>query len=248
MDELLQSAPKIFNRRNYKVRGKGCVRLFGFGKKKKSKKELSVPPAPQSLDESHAMEGTISLDETLPPPSGFDEDIPPPRSVDEIEIPVARHEQPLQKLEFPAVPEEPAIIGGAPPDEPAKIEFFDDKLEVPAPAPPVEEAEPEILQNIEEHEMSLPSLEVEEREEAAPVKEEPQVVREKGGAIYVSLKQFDTIMQTIEEIKGSLRDCGESLTNANAIKNQEDTKLAKWHSTAENIQRKLLYVDKVLFE
>lgn len=194
------------------------------------------------------MEGTISLDEALPPPTGFDEDIPPPRTIDEIEIPEAPHETPLQKLEFPAVPEEPPIIGGAPLDEPAKLEFFDDNLEVPAPAPTVEEAEPEIIQGIDEHEMSLPSLEVEEHKEAVPVQEGPQVVHEKGGPIYVSLKQFSTIMQTIGDIKGNLRECGESLNNANAIKNQEDTKLAKWHSTAENIQRKLLYVDKTLFE
>lgn len=193
------------------------------------------------------MEGTISLDETLPPPSGFDEDIPPPRTIDEIEIPEAKHGPPLQKLEFPALPEEPPAQGGAPSEAPAKVEFFNDDLEVPAP--PVEITEPEIMQDIEEHEVSLPALEVEDHEEAASlIHKEPQVIREKGGPIYVSLTQFDTIMQTIGEIKEKLRDCGESLNNANAIKNQEDTKLTRWHSTAENIQRKLLYVDKVLFE
>ncbi len=225
--------------------------VFDFMKKRKSPRELSIPAAPPMED---TMEGTISFEDALPPPSGFDEDIPAPRSIDEIEIPEAQA-GPLQRLEFPEIPKKEPTLPPVEEQEP-KVEFFEDELEVPPPGPAQQASAKKKQKKApipEEDELEIPSLA--DEQQLAPIMqgparelEEPGVVYQKGGPIFVNLKKYGTLLETIDGIKGKLRDSAASLNNANAAKNLEDSKLTQWQGTVENIQRKLLYVDKVLFE
>ncbi len=225
--------------------------VFSFMRKKKSQRALSIPSAPPMED---TMEGTVSFEDAIPPPSGFDEDIPPPRSIDEIEIPESGFES-AARLEFPEIPKEEPTLPPIEEQEP-KVEFFEDELEVPPPAPTPPTAAKKKQKKIiiqEEEELEIPALAGEQ--ETMPMtsgpaqkQEEPGVIYEKGGPIFVNLKRYGTLLETIEGIKGRLRESATSLNNANAAKSIEDSKLAQWQGTIESIQRKLLYVDKVLFE
>lgn len=249
---LLLSAPKIFNTKKSGINQKGVnMGVFSFMRRKKPQRELSISLPPIG----DTMEGTISFEDTLPPPSGFDEDIPPPRSIDEIEIPEAKPESP-QMLEFPRIPEEEPELLVVEEQEP-KVEFFEDELEVPPPepAPPVAEKKKQKRGTVLEEgmELEIPPLSGEQGVAAmmggpAAEREEPGIVYQKGGPIFVNIKKYDTLLETIEGIKGRLRECATSLNNANVSKCLEDSKFTQWQGNVESIQRKLLYVDKVLFE
>ena len=50
------------------------------------------------------------------------------------------------------------------------------------------------------------------------------------------------------EFLGSLEDAKETLGKINELKNEEDAELELWHSGLEEVERKVAFVDKVLFE
>jgi len=66
--------------------------------------------------------------------------------------------------------------------------------------------------------------------------------------IYLDADHFFHIRSSISDIKAQLKKSLHDEEKVNHIKNSEDSALNEYKSLLENMQRKLLYVDKILFE
>ncbi len=65
---------------------------------------------------------------------------------------------------------------------------------------------------------------------------------------YIKAENFKEMLGGVQVVKDNLRECDEIFGRLNQIKNDEDKEFEKWRSRLEDLQRKLIYVDKVLFE
>ena len=115
------------------------------------------------------------------------------------------------------------------PEAPELPEMPEETLEAPAQFEVPEQPQPE---PIEEHEHTEP--------------EAPH--RMHNGPMFVSVQDYQIILNGVSAIKSKLSETDESFKKLQAIKQQQDKQLEDWRSTLEDVQRKLTYVDDVLFE
>jgi uncharacterized coiled-coil protein SlyX len=66
--------------------------------------------------------------------------------------------------------------------------------------------------------------------------------------IYVKIDEYKEILDVINMIKTKVAEAKETLGEINKIKNEEDAELERWHLDLEEVERKMEYVDKALFE
>ena len=66
--------------------------------------------------------------------------------------------------------------------------------------------------------------------------------------IYVEVDEYRDVLDVINMIKNKIQEAKDTLGDINKIKNEEDTELERWHLDLEEIERKMEYVDKALFE
>ena len=66
--------------------------------------------------------------------------------------------------------------------------------------------------------------------------------------IYVKIEEYKDILDVINMIKTKVAEAKETLGEINKIKNEEDAELERWHLDLEEVERKVDYVDKALFE
>jgi hypothetical protein len=81
--------------------------------------------------------------------------------------------------------------------------------------------------------------------------EEPVELREipkSKGPVFIRADNFLMVRKGVNSIKDNLKNMEDRLMNLNEIKSKQDADLDSWHSAVEAIQRKLVYVDKSLFE
>lgn len=143
------------------------------------------------------------------------------------------------------------------------------KLDIPPPPPiprPVERSQPRLIipevsgfrQNLPppiktQHEIpKVPEF----REKAIqkfmvpkPPQNTLQLVQSKRIAEgYVKAESFRDIMENVNEIKKKIKESDDILIRLNEIKNKEDKEFENWNIRFEDIQRKLVYIDKTFFE
>lgn len=78
--------------------------------------------------------------------------------------------------------------------------------------------------------------------------EAPIVIRHGAGPLYMNLDGYKSVLLATEDVRDSLKRAGDRLTNLNAFKMREDSTLEAWQSSLENIQRKMVFIDRSLFE
>jgi cell shape-determining protein MreC len=66
--------------------------------------------------------------------------------------------------------------------------------------------------------------------------------------IYVRIEEYKDVLDVINMLKNKLKEAKESLNRINELKNEEDTELEKWESGLDAVQRKVEFIDKVMFE
>ncbi len=66
--------------------------------------------------------------------------------------------------------------------------------------------------------------------------------------VYVKIDEYKDVLDLIKMIKNKLAEAKELLSRINELKNEEDAELELWHSGVEEIERKIEFVDKALFE
>ena len=106
------------------------------------------------------------------------------------------------------------------------------KKRIPEGIPPIEEYE---QQRKEENyqEMSVP---------------EPRLVTEIKGTIFIPSNQFNAVKNALGSIKDNIKNSDKALNKIMGLKNLQDSAFEGWHAGVESIQRKLILIDRMLFE
>jgi hypothetical protein len=150
---------------------------------------------------------------------------PPPEEGETIEAPM---EEPGQEL-----PELPPLE--------AEKEETHIESDLPEIKPPAEKGKmPEFPEIPEEEPEELPVLEEEHpAEEEAPAEEGPK---------FMNVSSFGEIMAEADSIKQSLKEVDMSVKALDELKKQEEAEFQRWRSQLEDVEKKLSYVDKVIFK
>ena len=130
--------------------------------------------------------------------------------------------------------------------------FDFERFEKPVKEPTaVEKPFEEVKEIKEEIPEELPSLEIPEaKEEKEEFEEVKPVVKERVGfkPIFVNISEYENSLAHISQSKNILSDIDRSIETSNDIKNIKDSEFEKFHNKLEDIERKLLYVDRKIFE
>jgi hypothetical protein len=71
---------------------------------------------------------------------------------------------------------------------------------------------------------------------------------QEGMPVFVRIDDYKDILDVISMIKNKMAEAKETLGKINELKNEEDAELELWQTGIEEIERKLDYVDRSLFE
>lgn len=66
--------------------------------------------------------------------------------------------------------------------------------------------------------------------------------------VFVRIEDYKDVLDVINMIKNKVEEAKTTLAKINELKNQEDSELDLWHSTLAEVERKVDFVDKSLFE
>ena len=131
-------------------------------------------------------------------------------------------------------------------DMDAMIESEIEQIETPAypQKPSVLPAEKEInfeeVQRIEEDEFEV------EQDMIESLKETRNLDFSK--PLFVLIDNYRGVLEELSETKNLLKNSEDILFRMNGLKNEMDKKYGLWNSQLEDVQRKLVFVDKTLFE
>jgi len=212
---------KVFNKSSSKTYKGGIVGFLKFLKKSKQDK-LEMP-----MDED--------LDMPPPPPIGMKENLPPMPKFDE---------KPF------SIPEEK--ITTLPDLEPIEPEISDEELPKPPEMPRFEKKSelvtpPKIIPPMPKIKPISPI----EKMERVAMREGRGVLRHEevpSKPIFLGVEKFKEIRRGINVARNDLKNAGEVLMKLMDMKDVKDKEFNKWKGTMEDIQKKMVFVDKNLFK
>ena len=121
-----------------------------------------------------------------------------------------------------------------------------DEHEMELPSPPEDFAPISAPETLQEHEMEIE----EEPHEPIEAPESPEPVRAhipRDGPIFVSVQDYQAILNGVTAMKSKLSASEESFRKLHEIKTAQEKQLEGWRTSLEDVQKKLTYVDEVLF-
>ena len=213
--------------------------------KKESLDDLDLPPAPPPLDGDQTDFGAYGSEENLPDlpemPDFPEEKISAPEEFPKFEFPREDDKMP----EFPTFPEME--------EKPTQIHTFSSPpMSEPAPMPTMPSA-PQPMQEPEQGAREEPRfmpLDAYPKMERRLFSQEKRILRERPTAktIYVRVDRFKATLGSINMVRSDLRKSEEALTKLESIKNSKDISLDKFKASLDDLQKKLIFVDKTLFK
>ncbi len=66
--------------------------------------------------------------------------------------------------------------------------------------------------------------------------------------IFVKIDEYKSVLDIMNMIKSKMNDARATLAKINDLKNEEDAELELWHTGLEEVERKVDFVDRTLFE
>ena len=66
--------------------------------------------------------------------------------------------------------------------------------------------------------------------------------------VFVKIEDYKDTIDVLDLIKDRLAEAKRTLSDINELKNDEDSELELWSSTLNEIERKLVSIDRTLFE
>jgi hypothetical protein len=224
--------------------------IFGFLKKPKEESmqaEMELPPLP-SLDDT----GFPRLGDELPP---LPETSLPPLPTALPSMAALSGMPAMPKMELPSTPPPMTII------EPRKIEKAEQKFEFPtAPEMPSEEIIPDTVPPLDslpeppEFRTEMPRKEFSPKPtemEDIPLysaQEEPRTKTRGRGPLFIRSDNFKAIAEDIEQIRAKFKEEDDLFFRVTEVKNAQDQKYEAFRVALEDMQRKLLFIDRTLFE
>lgn len=209
--------------------------------------ELDIPPPPPEFGEKDLSGGKGEFPE-LPEM---------PETLEDKDITSEVEEKPFPDLE--PLPEEPVpelkVRGIGVPKPSVEIP------KAPQPARPPFTRKPGPLFEEQKFEEEKPTTEVElenarpkitpyERFERSAVREERAVLehKEAEGPIYIRVDKFKNILAGTRTIRNNLKIANQSIEKLNEIDVNSEKVLEKWHNAMTDLQKKLIFIDKMLFK
>ena len=66
--------------------------------------------------------------------------------------------------------------------------------------------------------------------------------------VFVRIEEYKDVLDIMELIKAKINEAKQIIEQINVLKNQEDSELEMWHNELNDVERKIEYMDKTLFE
>lgn len=66
--------------------------------------------------------------------------------------------------------------------------------------------------------------------------------------VFVRIEEYRDVLDIVNMIKNKIEEAKETLGKIHELKNEEDAELELWHTGIEEVERKIMFVDKTLFE
>ncbi len=66
--------------------------------------------------------------------------------------------------------------------------------------------------------------------------------------VFVKIDEYKNVIDTMGLIKAKIELAKDTLAKINQLKNEEDAELELWHNSLEEVERKIEFVDRTLFE
>ncbi|MBW3014980.1 hypothetical protein KY330_01005 [Candidatus Woesearchaeota archaeon] len=66
--------------------------------------------------------------------------------------------------------------------------------------------------------------------------------------IFVRIEEYKDVLDIMNMIKSKLNEARSILGKINDLKNEEDAELELWHTGLDEVERRIEFVDKTLFE
>lgn len=205
----------------------GFLKFLKKRERKDGLNELDLPPAPPALE-------------------GFDEDIHFPE-ISELEgkkIEMPEFDFPEDKIQSQESKELMADFPSFYPmqEKPSSIPTISmPTLADKPPLPPFEQ-----MPEIEEQDIPSPPLVPKEKPTLTHEKKDPIALI--GGSLYIKVDKFKIALGSINVVRNDLRKTEESLIKFEETKKMEETSMNKIKSSLDDLQKKLVFVDKILFE
>lgn len=218
----------------------GFLKFLKREKKEDGLGEIDLPPAPPSLE-------------------GFDESIPDFPDFDEGKISA---DDTFQKLDFPDIEEGFHDVGKEDVMQDFPVFPKIDKSPIISilpvrPPQAIQELEPEIKPVVSMPQPLRPELLPAEQEAFTDKKQTAKILEHDKKAlrqslnvkeVYVRIDKFKSALGSINIIRNDLKSSEETLVKLENIKNAKDRSVDKVRSLMDDLQKKLIFVDKTLFE
>ncbi|MBW2980232.1 hypothetical protein KY360_02340 [Candidatus Woesearchaeota archaeon] len=69
-----------------------------------------------------------------------------------------------------------------------------------------------------------------------------------GSPVFVKIDEYKDVLEVVGIIKDKIEDARNTLGKINELKNEEDSQLEVWNSKLEEIEKKIEFIDKSLFQ
>ena len=69
-----------------------------------------------------------------------------------------------------------------------------------------------------------------------------------GSPVFVKIDEYKDVLEVIGIVKDKIEEARGTLGKINELKNDEDSELELWNSKLEEIERKIEFIDKSLFQ
>ncbi|MBI2128690.1 hypothetical protein HYU07_00475 [Candidatus Woesearchaeota archaeon] len=69
-----------------------------------------------------------------------------------------------------------------------------------------------------------------------------------GMPVYVKIDEYKDVLDLLKIIRARLEEAKETLSRINELKNNEDSELEGWGSDIDEVERKIDFIDRTLFE
>lgn len=162
----------------------------------------------------------------------------PERHVDDLEV----------SLPLPSIPEETEKAPSLPSAPPKAAPPMPTFPEIPKEEAKAEEIPlPEIPEELPELEELPPEVKAEIKEAPAEIIPEIEIPEAKEKPIFINLDKYKAVIETLNTMRSNLLKYSELPTKMADIKISKDTTYEKFRNVLEDVERKLLYIDKNVF-
>lgn len=162
--------------------------------------------------------------------------IPPPPAPPEYNKPMQNNDLPNLVPEPPSYPkpENSAVI---PPDIQEISSGEESRM------PKLEDISPSVQEIKETQVQDMPAA----QQETSELRIEKHAVMP-GKPLFIRVGDYREVLQGTANIKSHLKEADSVIQRVNELKDEQEKEFNRWKSIIEDINRKMIYVDKVLFE